>query len=323
MSAGPNLIVARKAAPPKTLNLIYVHQPDHLWHYDIEAIAKNMSAIAPEIKFLGVMKDQSADVISPAEWSRPTLTFSFGPVRHFIPPRGPVYENRFVSKLDQFRAFRRLGVPTPHTAAYRHGMDLNPADWGPFVILKPSDPANMSNGLYLQVFRTVALSGRQLPHDHPSRRLRMLVQQWIDTGEKLTAYRCLTLFGAVLYLTQTQRTEARPSLDSPDNIIEAMPAESDRGQTTRARDRSLMEFAPRMAEAFPRHSILGCDILREHSTGRLYALEVNGGGNVWHFSSPRTAPWRTFEKTLSLRTEFSSFEIAAEVLARKTRLEAR
>lgn len=323
MTATPNLILAPKAVVPKTLNLVYVHQPKKLWHSDIEAIAEKMKTIAPEIKIIGVMTDQSADVISPADWSRPTLTFSFGRIRRFIPPRGPVYENRFVSKLDQFRAFRRLGIPTPHTAPYQHGMDLNPADWGPFVILKPSDPAKTSSGLYLQVFRTAALSGRQLPHDHPSRRLPMLVQQWIDTGDKLTVYRCLTLFGAVLYGSRTQRIEARPPLDSPDDVIEAMPAESDRGQGTRTHDRSLLEFALHMAEAFPRHPILGCDILREDSTGRFYALEVNAGGNVWHFSSPRTARWRTFEQTHSLKTEFSSFEIAAEVLAKKTRLEAR
>jgi len=323
MTAAPKITSAQKAAVPKTLNLIYVHQPKHLWYSDIEAIAEKMNSIAPEIKVLGVMTDQSADVIPPADWSRPTLTFSFGRIKHFIPPRGPVYENRFVSKLDQYRAFRRLGIATPYTAPYQHGMRLDPTDWGPFVILKPCDPANMSNGLHLQVFRTASLSGRQLPRDHASWKLPMLVQQWIDTGEKLTAYRCLTLFGAVLYGSRTQRMDVRPSLDSPDSVIEAMPAESDRGQNTRTHDRSLMEFASRMAEAFPRHPILGCDILREGSTGRLYALEVNAGGNVWHFSSPRTARWRTFEQTHSLKTEFSSFEIAAEVLAKKTRLEAR
>jgi hypothetical protein len=313
----------RKPGVAKTLNLIYVHQPQRLWHVDMEAIANKMSVIAPEIQVFGVLTNDTADVLSPADWSRPTLTFSFGRVGRFIPLRGPVYENRFVSKLDQFRALREFGLPTPNTALYRHGMDLDPAEWGPFVILKPADPEHTSNGLYLQVFRTAALRGRQLPGEHPSRKMAMLVQQWIDTGEKLTAYRCLTLFGAVLYGSRTQRTEARPPLDSPDEVIEAMPAESDRGHNTRTHDRTLMEFGSRMAEAFPRQPILGCDLLREAGSGKLYALEVNAGGNVWHFSSPRTARWRTFEQTHSLKTEFSSFDIAADVLARKTRLEAR
>jgi hypothetical protein len=46
-----------------------------------------------------------------------------------------------------------------------------------------------------------------------------------------------------------------------------------------------MAFAHRMNEAFPAIPVKGCDILREETTGKLYAIEVNGGGNVWHFSS--------------------------------------
>ena len=153
--------------------------------------------------------------------------------------------------------------------------------------------------------------------------MTMLVQQWIDTGQRLTAYRCLTLFGAALYVLRSDRVEERPSLDAPDDAIEAMPAEADRGRFFRDPDREIVEFAARMAASFPRHPLLGCDVLREEATGRLFAIEVNAGGNVWHFSSLRTARSRTFERTHSLKTEFSSFETAAKVLAAKTRQDAR
>lgn len=321
MSALP--ILGQKPGPEKKLNLIYVHQPRKLWASDMEAIADKIGLIAPEIKVRFVLQQHTADVIPAEDWKRPSLTFSFGNAGHFIPVRGPLYENRVVSKLDQFRAFRRLGIPTPNTTLYQDGMVLDPAEWGPFVILKPADTEATSNGLYLQVFRTSALSGRSLPQDHPSRELRMLVQQWIDTGEKLTAYRCLTLFGAVLYGYRSQRHEARPPLEAPNEVIETMPAEADRGNNSITHDPSLMAFASRMAEAFPRHPILGCDILREESTGTLYALEVNAGGNVWHFSSPRTAQWRTLDNTVKLVKLFSSFDTAAQVLVKMTRQEAR
>jgi hypothetical protein len=323
MSIAALPIIGQKAGPAKTLNLIYVHQPRKLWASDMEAIADKIAVIAPEIKVMFVLQEHTADVIPAADWARPSLTFSFGNSGRFIPMRGPLYENRVVSKLDQFRAFRRLGIPTPNTAPYQDGMELDPAHWGPFVILKPADPHATSNGLHLQVFRTSELSGRLLPQDHPSRRMRMLVQQWIDTGEKLTTYRCLTLFGAVLYGSRSQREEARPPLDSPNEVIEAMPAEADRGNNSRTHDPALMAFGSRMAEAFPRHPVLGCDMVQEEGTGVFYALEVNAGGNVWHFSSPRTAKSRTYEKTRSLIEEFSSFDTAAKVLVKKTRAEAR
>jgi hypothetical protein len=309
--------------PEKTLNLIFVHQPKKLSHTDFNAIAAKIVQIAPEVQVFGVLPTETVDVIPRAHWARPTLTVSFGRVGRFVPLRGPIYENRFVPKLQQFRSFLANGFATPHMDLFRSGMDLDPHQWGPFVILKPLDPARTSNGKYLQVFRTAALSGRRLPDDHASHQMPMLVQSWIDTGTQMSSYRCLTLFGAVLYSMKLLRTEPRPSLEAPDHIIEAMPAESDRGNRIRNHDRDILEFATAMAAVFPRHPILGCDIIREEKTAKLYALEVNAGGNVWHFSSPSTERWRTYEKTHSLKVEFSSFETAAEMLARKTRLEAR
>ena len=150
---------------------------------------------------------------------------------------------------------------------------------------------------------------------------RYISAKWASI--RLTAFRCLTLFGAALYLTCSEREQPRPPLDAPDAVIEAMPAEADRARNAITHDREVADFAAAMATAFPRHPILGCDVLREAVTGRLHAVEVNAGGNVWHFSSPRTARSRTFERTHRLKSEFSSFETAARVLALKTRQEAR
>lgn len=316
-------LLPRSAQTEKTLNLVFVHQPRKHSSFDLEAIALKIRSIAPEIKIFGVLPADTADVIPEKEWSRPTLTVSFGQVHNFIPRRGPVYENRFVTKLEQFKRFRSLGIDTPVTAPYTPGMILDPAQWGPFVMMKPSDPGLTSTGQNLFVFRTASLSGRRLPKDHPSCRMPILLQQWIDTGEHITSYRCLTLFGAVMYGAVLWRADPRPSLTSPDAMIEAMPAGSDRSMTKVCDDAQILAFGARMAEAFPRHPILGCDLLREEATGKLYAIEVNAGGNVWHFSSPRTEPWRTHDGTEKLKRKFSSFDVAAAVLARKTRQEAR
>ncbi len=42
---------------------------------------------------------------------------------------------------------------------YRQGMELDPGQWGPFVIMKPSDRELTSTGSHLQIFRTGSLSG--------------------------------------------------------------------------------------------------------------------------------------------------------------------
>jgi hypothetical protein len=77
-----------------------------------------------------------------------------------------------------------------------------------------------------------------------------------------------------------------------------------------------------MAGAFPRIPILGCDIIREAPTGRLFAIEVNAGGNVWHISSPRTKQWRTLNGTMALVRAFDTYQRAARVLVGITRKHA-
>ncbi len=103
-----------------------------------------------------------------------------------------------------------------------------------------------------------------------------------------------------------------PSLESPDDVIETMRAESDRGHNRASNDPDLMAFAG--AWRTPFRAIPSS--LRHHprsGTGRFYAIEVNSGGNVWHFSSQRTAPWRTPRQQREAQRQFSSFDIAAEV----------
>lgn len=317
------VLLPARGAVAKTLNLIFVHQPTRLSRADVEAISLKITALAPEIKVIGVLPSDTASLVPAADWERPTVTVSFGPVEKFIPLRGPLFENRALSKLEQFRRLRAAGINTPHTAPYRPAMILDEKEWGPFVIMKPSDIAQTSNGEHLQIFRTGSLSGRRLPEDHASRRVPMLLQQWIDSGDHMTTYRCLTLFGAPLICSISRSLDPRPALDSPDEIIEAMKAESDRGQNKRWPDQAIMDFGSRMAGAFPRHPILGCDVIVEAGTGRHYAIEVNAGGNVWHFSSPRTAQWRTHDANELVKRSFASFDVAARALVRKTREEAR
>lgn len=309
----------------KSLNLILVHNPLKLSRVDFEVISAQIAKIAPEIRTFIVDPRNSSDVISTEDWRRPTLTVSFGSVGRFVSLRGPILENRVVSKLDQYGRFVECGVETPRSARFTPGMTLDSAAWGPLVILKPLDHNETSVGKNLQVFRTESLSGRTLAADHPAKTRPMLIQSFIDTGSHMRMHRCLTLFGTVLYCNRSTSPRQRPPLDSPDSEIESMSAEPVRSEMTIElyEDPELFAFATRMAAAFPAHPILGCDILREEGTGKLFAIEINGGGNVWHFSSPRNAGSRSFERTQTVKRHFSSFERAADVLARKTREEAR
>ena len=64
------------------------------------------------------------------------------------------------------------------------------------------------------------------------------------------------------------------------------------------------------------------DVLREELTGKLFALEINPGGNTWHFSSHSAARIQSSLGGPRLEEQFGAFDIAADVLIERTRSEA-
>jgi hypothetical protein len=65
--------------------------------------------------------------------------------------------------------------------------------------------------------------------------------------------------------------------------------------------------------------LLGLNLLRCNATGEVYVLEINAGGNVWHYSSPYAAAHRAaYPETYPTEIEkWRSFNKAAEILLRK------
>ena len=83
--------------------------------------------------------------------------------------------------------------------------------------------------------------------------------------------------------------------------------------------------------ALPDLPVLGIDMIREEGTGELFALECNAGGNTWYFTSEIGSGVRDDPGCLApdavqrneigrqmLVSQFGAFDIAAEVLVRKT-----
>jgi hypothetical protein len=89
-------------------------------------------------------------------------------------------------------------------------------------------------------------------------------------------------------------------------------------------DPELLAFARRMSQALPDVPLQGLDIIKEKTTGRLFALESNPGGNTWHFSSRHAAKTRAElgnGREILLR-QFNALERAAEALAQAVELYA-
>jgi hypothetical protein len=68
----------------------------------------------------------------------------------------------------------------------------------------------------------------------------------------------------------------------------------------------------------------GTDLLYDATSGRWYVIELNCGGNTWHFSSRFFAETRrhTPEFEIERRRQFDAMRTAARVLVARTNAEA-
>jgi hypothetical protein len=86
-------------------------------------------------------------------------------------------------------------------------------------------------------------------------------------------------------------------------------------------DPDIISLGERAHQAFPECPVIGVDIIRESQSGRLYVLEVNPHGAVWHLSSP-IAKRMDPEQVREAYAQFNALDLAADLLIQKTRTDA-
>ena len=307
--------------PPRTL-LLAVGFP-RCDPEDFKDIARRIGKIAPEIKVY-VFHPYRFSELRDTTWENPTLLVNLTLSEPLQMPRGAALLSRPLSKLQQDEMFRLAGIRTPLTAQYEIGMRIDAQVWSEFILMKPMPLHLTSKSIGTQVFRTSRLSGMtasDFPADHLIHSTPMLIQQFVDTGPLLEKYRVLTLCGEILYIARSTNDRKRPELSSSDEVIEASNFRSDGSHVEYGQYPDVHEFARTMASAFPAVPLLGCDIVRDVGSGELYALEVNAGGNVWHFSSQLQAERRArLPEDMKRRQEqYGAFDVAAKALVKATR----
>ena len=86
-----------------------------------------------------------------------------------------------------------------------------------------------------------------------------------------------------------------------------------------AKDDEILAFARQVHAVFPNIPVLGCDVLRRVSDGKLFALEVNAGGNTWHFSSYADKHRARLGGREGMVAQFGAWTVAANSLIRMVR----
>lgn len=309
-------------------NLFLVCDEAKSWK-DFQEIGREIVAEARDVSVHVVPGRFDSAAVPPQVWSRPTLTVAFGALGGFEPRRGKRFENRQISKTEQYRQFLAKGIATPKTALFKFGARYDPAQWGEFVVLKPANLRLSSDKDNVRLLRTSFLDGLTpesfavlgFPPAMP-----LLIQSFVDTGPNPQHYRVLTLFGEPLYAQHKVMHRRRVDLDAPDEEIMRAVVADGVGENTRSFRHypEVVAFARKVADAFPDIPLLGIDVMEEASSRALSVLEVNAGGNTWHFSSPASAYWREThpEHVEAMKAQFGAFKAAGRALIRQTRAHA-
>lgn len=312
--------------PAKTHNLILVHRSLAQDRRDFEEIGEKIRELEPRVDVHiakhNVPLEQNG--LAADMWNRPTLTISFWHLGIFRPKRGTVLCGRYCPKIVQLSRFKEMGVRSPTAMIYDFRTALDRKVMGDLVVLKSGRGAFASNGnctFLLRTPRAAEMAARVLPPTHPARRGPMIVQRFIDTGEYPANYRVLCLLGEPLLAMEYRSRRMRPPLDASDDaLLHASIASNAEGNYSHAlvAPSDVLGFARQVAATMPRVPLQGIDIVREQSTGQLFVLENNPGGNTWHFSSKMSEEGRR-EVTREQRiAQFGAWDIAARALVAST-----
>ena len=322
----------KRPPPVFARHLILAYRPGWQSLEDLNKIAFHVSDIDPTIRTF-ILPTTARNFLTRNEAAtRPTFVLSPGRMPSFRPARGKVYAGRPMAKIEEVRRLQAAGVPVPHTELLTPNIvPLDPAVWGEFVIVKPTDLATSSAGRGFHLMRTHRVRYRRpedYPSDHPGRLGPMMVQQYVNTGGKVAILRVLTLFGEPLYVLLTETKPNVVDLTLSDEEIEKTPiANQQHDDIDRIfiDDEAACVVARAAYRALPEVPLQGCDVIRDVTTGKLFVLETNSGGNTWHFSSSLQAESRRkngqeFERMR--RNQRDALRTAARVLVARTNAEA-
>jgi hypothetical protein len=298
-------------------HLIIVHTPRQQDSADFDAVKGRMALLAPDIEVTIVSSREPNDPASLPDG--PTLVFSPTELLRFKPRRGKIYCGRIYTKMNEITRLRTMGIPVPETVMVEQGIRLDPATWGPLTVLKP-DRGWGGDGVRLARTEDV----RWWP-PAPPRHIPYLAQRFIPTGTYPEGYRVMTVFSRPVYGRFSRRTEPLPenleAVADP-TALKITSNVSDGAVVEQRTDPEAIALAVKTAAVFPEAPVLGIDVVRHQTTGKLYVLEVNPSGQVWHLST-ELGKMEQREYGADYYRQFGAIGVIADALIDVTRREAK
>jgi hypothetical protein len=305
----------------RSLNVALVANPGLNQVGDFEKVAGYMREAAPDVR-PSVWVDRHYRWQKYLLATRPTFAFSPVPTKQFILPRGVIAHGQPLAKSEEYAALEKAGIPIPR---YRVLTEQNPrpADLttlGEYVVLKPD---RGGRGAMVKIVRSGRAKWEPAETKIAGESDALLAQEFIYTGPWPISYRVTTLYGQVLWSLKQEASHERKPLSGPEGFKQAggvTVVSNSKGCTMSLNfEQDVIAFAERAhVLALPDVPLLGIDVIRDATTGKLYVVELNSIGYVWHFSSPLGLRAQK-EFGFSLEGQFDGLRKAASILADKAR----
>jgi len=285
---------------------------------DFLAIAKRIIKKAPEIAVVIKPFIYHPDELDPALKHFPLLNIYLVNPPEKLPARGKTLFVKSIDKLEQYKNYSIADVSTPKTIEYEIGQPLNFNDWGEYVFLKSLNDSLSLNSFLIP---TKLILDIKPYFDKLKVKNKMLLQEFIYTGEYANHFRVLNFLGEPLYCTQVSnpyRLLLPSTLEEVFNNNTAQTSiQSIDLQFKLETNEEVLNFSRKVYNIFPAQPLQGIDIVFNDDKKKLFALEGNQGGNVWTFSLS-TSKMRAALGRTALLNQFNAFDVACDILIVKT-----
>jgi hypothetical protein len=307
-------------------SLVLVNRASYQEIRDLVEIAELVRSAAPDIDTYVVSDEGENLVTRELAAEKPSLVVSFGEIRRFAPLRGRVYVGRYVPKDRQLIRMANAGIPVPRTVVVAGGYPDDVPRFGNLVVLKKvAQDSSGGRGVVLVRFEKLRQKMEELIQNEKWQ-YPILIQEFIRTGRQAATTRIATFLGQPILTWTSTLVEPLPEDGQPDDILEKTNIASNMAGVPKQRsydiDPAKMALARRVFDVFRNIPLHGVDILTADDDRR-YVLEMNGGGNTWHFSSDLGLRIRaTHGGRAGMIAQMGAWGIIADALIRQTRLEA-
>jgi hypothetical protein len=195
---------------------------------------------------------------------------------------------RDTTKSEELAALERAGVAVPRWRVLQPGESLGEGEFGRYVVVKPDQGLR---GACVRVQKATSVKGDPIFVEAIKAHSAPLVQEFIYTGPRPVSYRVGVMFGKAVYRWRIEgravEGRALPA-DGDFRASSGMPVvSSGKGcEFTDPFEPEVTVLAEKAARAFPEVPLMGVDVVRRVSDGKLFVLELNACGYCFHLTSP-------------------------------------